>query len=113
METDNVSIVRAAFAAYLEHDREAAVTLYGDDFAFTSPQDDHIDKTAFFERCFPTADRVREQLLLHVTPASDDLVFVYYEYELHSGDRHRNVEAITVRDGLIREVQVFFGGQVA
>ncbi|MGW7657738.1 hypothetical protein ACWGJ7_38610, partial [Streptomyces tendae] len=66
----------------------------------------------FFERCFPTADRFREQRLLRVTPADQELVFVYYEYELTTGDRHRNVEAITVRDGLIREVQVFFGGKV-
>jgi hypothetical protein len=36
----------------------------------------------------------------------------YYEYELTSGARHRNVEVITVRDGLIHEVQVFFGGKV-
>jgi hypothetical protein len=39
-------------------------------------------------------------------------VFVHYEYEPVTGGRYRNVEAITVRDGLIREVQVFFGGAV-
>ncbi|TLS47053.1 hypothetical protein FE633_05680 [Streptomyces montanus] len=50
--------------------------------------------------------------LLHVTPADEELVFVHYEYELTTGDRHRNVEAITVPDGLIQEVQVFFGGKV-
>ncbi|MGW7253602.1 nuclear transport factor 2 family protein [Streptomyces sp. NPDC054834] len=105
-------IVEAAFRYYLSQDREAAFPLYADDFAFTSPQDDHIGKAAFFERCFPTADRVREQRLLHVTPASEELVLVYYEYELTTGDRHRNMEAITVRDGLIRDVQVFFGGKV-
>lgn len=49
--------------------------------------------------------------MLHVTPANEELVFVYYEYELSTGDRHRNVEAITVRDGLIQEVEVFFGGR--
>jgi ketosteroid isomerase-like protein len=107
-----VSVVEAAFRHYLAQDRDAAFALYGDDFTFTSPQDDHIDKAAFFERCFPTADRVREQRLLRVTPADEELVFVYYEYELKTGDRYRNVEAITVRDGLIRDVQVFFGGRV-
>ncbi|WP_431047335.1 hypothetical protein ACQUSR_02540 [Streptomyces sp. P1-3] len=71
-----------------------------------------MDKATFFERCFPTADRLKEQRLLHVTPADEELVLVYYEYELMTGDRHRNVEAITVRDGLIQEMQVFFGGKV-
>ncbi|QJT00114.1 nuclear transport factor 2 family protein [Streptomyces asoensis] len=105
-------IVEAAFQYYRSQDRDAAFPLYAGDFTFTSPQDDHIDKAAFFERCFPTADRFREQQLLHVTPADEELVFVQYEYELTTGDRHRNIEAITVRDGLIREVQVFFGGKV-
>lgn len=37
------------------------------------------------------------------------LVFVDYSYELVTGGPHRNVEAITERDGLVLEVQVFFG----
>lgn len=105
-------VVRAAFGHYRAQERDAAFALYADDFTFTSPRDDHIDRATFFERCFPTADRFTEQRLLRVTPADDGLVFVYYEYELRTGGRHRNVEAITVRDGLIREVQVFFGGKV-
>ncbi|GAB2783371.1 nuclear transport factor 2 family protein [Streptomyces daliensis] len=112
MNEDPTSVVEAAFRCYRSQDLTGALPLYGDDFTFTSPQDDHIDKAAFFERCFPTADRFREQRLLHVTPADQELVFVYYEYQLTTGDRYRNVEAITVRDGLIREVQVFFGGKV-
>lgn len=105
-------VVEAAFRHYRSQNREAAFALYAEDFSFTSPRDDHIDKEAFFERCFPTADRFTEQRLLHVVPADEELVLVHYEYELTSGCWYRNVEAMTVRDGLIREVQVFFGGGV-
>ncbi|MFF4805016.1 nuclear transport factor 2 family protein [Streptomyces sp. NPDC001351] len=105
-------VVQAAFRYYRSQDREAALALYAEDFSFTSPQDDHLDRAAFFERCFPTADRFVEQRMLHVVPADEELVLVHYEYELTTGDRYRNVEAITVRDGLVREVQVFFGGRV-
>src|SRR5438105_635394 len=90
----------------------AAIALYAEDFLFTSPQDDHIDKAAFFERCFPTASRMREQRMLHLVPVDEELVLAYYEYELMTGDRYRNIEAITVGDGLIHDVQVFFGGKV-
>ncbi|AKJ09471.1 hypothetical protein ABB07_05375 [Streptomyces incarnatus] len=48
----------------------------------------------------------------HVVAADEEVVFVQCEYELAGGDRCRNREAITVRDGLIREVRVFFGGRV-
>ncbi|WOX12562.1 hypothetical protein [Streptomyces sp. N50] len=112
MANSTIAIVEAAFQYYRSQDRDAAFPLYAGDFTFTSPQDDHIDKTVFFERCFPTADRFKEQQLLHVTPADEEVVFAYYEYELTAGGRYRNVEAFTVRDGLIQEVQVFFGGEV-
>jgi ketosteroid isomerase-like protein len=108
----NTVIVRAAFDHYLSGNQAAAEELYADDFTFTSPQDDHIDKVAFFERCFPTAARFRRQDLLRVVPASEELVFIYYEYDLTDGGTYRNMEAITVRDGLIRDVEVFFGGAV-
>jgi ketosteroid isomerase-like protein len=109
---DRVAVVEQAFRLYREQDEAAARPLYAEDFTFTSPQDDHIDKAAFFERCFPTASRMTEQRLLHVTPVDDEVVFAYYEYVLATGARHRNVEAITVRDNQIHEVQVFFGGRV-
>ncbi|MET8806438.1 nuclear transport factor 2 family protein [Streptomyces sp. NPDC004546] len=112
MNGSSASVVEAAFRHYRSQDREAALPLYADDFTFTSPQDDHIGKAAFFERCFPTADRFTEQRILHLVAPDDEVVFVQYEYELTSGERHRNMEAVTVRDGLIREVQVFFGGRV-
>jgi ketosteroid isomerase-like protein len=108
----NADAVRAVFDAYLAQDRDAMDRMLSDEFVFTSPQDDHIDKVAFFERCFPTADRFAAQEMLYVVPAGDDDVFAMYEYELKSGERHRNVELLTVHDGRVRETQVFFGGRV-
>ncbi|MET0866395.1 MAG: nuclear transport factor 2 family protein [Nakamurella sp.] len=108
--TDNIEIVERAFAAYLKQDLETAQQLYGADFVFTSPQDDHIDRAAFFERCFPTSSRVRSQQLLHVVAADEHNVFVTYQYELLAGGTFRNTELITVRDGQLVETQVFFGG---
>jgi ketosteroid isomerase-like protein len=109
----NPETVRAIFDAYLHRDRDAADRLLADDFVFTSPQDDHIDKATFFERCFPTADRFTTQEMIYVVPAGDHDVFAMYEYELkESGERYRNVEVLTVRDDRVVETQVFFGGQV-
>jgi ketosteroid isomerase-like protein len=106
-------IVHALFAAYRAGDRETAERLIAQDFVFTSPQDDHIDRAAYFERCFPTAERFRSHDILELVSAGDSGVFVLYEYELQTGERYRNAEFITVRDGQAVETQVFFGGQVA
>jgi len=45
----NTQIVRACFNAYLAQDRKAAAALLADDYVFSSPQDDHIDKDAFLD----------------------------------------------------------------
>ena len=108
----NTDIVRSLFDAYRRQDTEVAERLVAEDFVFTSPQDDHIDRTAFFERCFPTADRFTTQDILELVGAGADGVFMLYEYELKTGERHRNAEFITVRDNQLVETQVFFGGAV-
>ncbi|MGH8868509.1 MAG: nuclear transport factor 2 family protein [Actinomycetes bacterium] len=103
-------VVRAAMDAYLAQDRAAVEALLADDFVFTSPQDDHIDKAAFMERCFPTTDRLVSQELLHVVDAGEGDVFIVYEYALKAGGQYRNAELSTVRGGQLVETQVFFGG---
>lgn len=108
----NTEVVRAAFEAYRSQDLDAEERLLADDFVFTSPQDDRIDRAAFLERCFPTADRFVTQEIVELVDAGPDGVFILYEYELHDGGRYRNVEHSTVRDGQLVETQVFFGGRV-
>jgi ketosteroid isomerase-like protein len=108
----NTDIVRASFEAYLAQDRAAAERLLAEDYVFTSPQDDHIGKAAFLQRCFPTAGRFSSQEILRLVDAGDDGVFILYEYELETGERYRNTEFSAVRDGKLAETQVFFGGRV-
>ena len=106
MPPPNADTVRAFFRSFLAQDRAAAERLVAGEFVFTSPQDDHIDRAAFFERCFPTAGHFVSHELLAVVPTDGD-----DEYELEGGRRHRNAEVITVRDGRVTESQVFFGGR--
>ena len=106
-------VVRALVQSYLHQDTAAADQLLADDFTFTSPQDDHIDKATFFERCFPASVLLESHRLVDVVPTEDDDVFMRYEYEsLQTGQRHSNVEVHTVRGGKVTEIQVFFGGRL-
>jgi ketosteroid isomerase-like protein len=108
----STDVVRAAFDAYVTQDRAAMERLLAEDYVFTSPQDDHIGKADFLERCFPTAGRVDWQEIVELAGTGEDGVFIMYEYQLKSGDRHRNTEFSTVRDGQLTETLVFFGGKV-
>lgn len=57
------NLVRRLFGAYQSKDRQVVEELLSDDFTFTSPYDDHIDRTAYFERCWPNSDRIRTHRL--------------------------------------------------
>jgi hypothetical protein len=48
--------IRCFCAAFHDQDRAVAEALMADDFVFTGPQDDHIDKATWLERCLPAAD---------------------------------------------------------
>ena len=104
-------IVRASVDAYQRQDVAAAERLFAPEFVFTSPQDDHISKAEYLERCFPTVDRFADSEVLQMVETSHGVLSLY-EYELVDGGRYRNVELTRVRGDLIVETQVYLGGQV-
>jgi ketosteroid isomerase-like protein len=107
---DNADIVRRAFDAFQRRERDVFDGLLAEGFSFSSPHDPDIDRDAYFERCWPNADQMRSQRLDRVVEAGDE-VFVRYEVERTSGGRFRNVELITVRDGRIERVEVYYGAE--
>ena len=56
-------IIRAIFAAYLSNDRKVVEDALTDDFRFTSPYDDEIDKATYFERCWRNSDWIERNEL--------------------------------------------------
>jgi ketosteroid isomerase-like protein len=68
----NVEIVEACFASHVAQDHDTADRLLADDFVFTSPQDDHIDKATWFERCFPTTARLASYDVLQTVATDGD-----------------------------------------
>ncbi|TBN58396.1 nuclear transport factor 2 family protein [Glaciihabitans arcticus] len=107
----DIDVAKASFDAYRRQDADAMLRVLSPDYRFTSPQDDHIDRDAFMERCFPTADRFSTSTVLELVSTPTGVLYVY-EYELTDGGRYRNVELIRVEGDQLVETQVFFGGQV-
>jgi hypothetical protein len=102
--------VLAQLTAYREQDRAAAERLLDDVLSFTSPQDDHIDKVTFLERCFPTADRFERQEVTLLREIGPGVVLLRYVASLDDGTVFSNAEISRVVDGRITEIRVYFGG---
>ena len=111
MPQDPTDIARAAFLAYVDKDRAAIEALIAAEFRFTSPLDNGLDRTTYFARCWPNSETLTGFDFIHVVPAGER-VFVTYEGQSSRGKRFRNTEILTIRDGQIHEVEVYFGWSI-
>ena len=111
MSNNAVAIARATYDAYVRKDRDAIEALISDDFHFTSPLDNRIDRATYFARCWPNSANISAFDFIHLV-AAEDKVFVTYEGTNATGRRFRNTEILTVRGGQLCEAEVYFGWSV-
>ena len=107
-DTKLTGLVRAYFGAYESEDRAQAETLLADDFTFTSPNDDAIDRATYFERCWPSNDAVRDQQIEKIV-VEGNKAFVTYLCSSAGGKSFRNTEFLTFTGDRISSVNVYFG----
>ena len=100
--------IRAIFAAYLSNDRKAVEDALADDFRFTSPYDDEIDKATYFVRCWRNADWIEQHELERIFVEGDE-AFVTYKCVAKGGRKFRNTEFFRFEGERIKRIDVYFG----
>ena len=109
MQQESIAqVIRKYFAAFLAGDRQTLEEGLSEDFTFTSPRDDHINKATFFERCLPGSEHFLSHRIEKLFVQGNE-AFVLYQAELKNGTRFRNAEFYRLEGNKIKEVQVFFG----
>jgi ketosteroid isomerase-like protein len=108
MPQNKSAIIRALFAAYRANDRALVENSFTEDFRFTSPYDDAIDKATYFERCWRVSDWIERQQLEKIFVEGDE-AFVAYEVVTKDGKRFRNTEFFSFDGDKIRSIDVYFG----
>jgi ketosteroid isomerase-like protein len=106
--THKADIIRALFAAYLSNDRKAVEDSFTDDFRFTSPYDDRIDKATYFERCWRNTDWIERHELEKIFVEGDE-AFVTYNCVAKGGKNFRNTEFFSFEGDKIKRIDVYFG----
>lgn len=101
-------IVRALFAAYRSNDRKTVEDAFTDDFRFTSPYDDRIDKASYFDRCWRNSGWIERHELERILVQGDE-AFVTYECVAKGGKSFRNTEFFAFADDKINRIDVYFG----
>jgi ketosteroid isomerase-like protein len=105
---DSISVARKAYEAFANKDRSALEELIGDHFRFTSPLDNRIDRSTYFERCWPNSKSISAFNLVNLVQ-DGNRAFLTYEATNTNGRSFRNTEILTVKGGKIVEVEVYFG----
>jgi ketosteroid isomerase-like protein len=101
-------IIRAIFAAYLSNDRKVIEDSLADDFRFTSPYDDEIDKATYFERCWRNSDWIERHELEKIFVEGDE-AFVTYKCVAKGDKSFRNTEFFTFEGDTVKRIDVYFG----
>jgi ketosteroid isomerase-like protein len=111
MTNEPVRIARDVYDAYVRKDRQAIESLIADDFNFTSPLDNRLDRKTYFERCWPNSEMTARFQFRNLV-GDDDRVIVTYELTRTNGDRFCNTEILSTRDGKLYEAEVYFGWKI-
>jgi ketosteroid isomerase-like protein len=106
--TGHDKTIRAVFAAYLANERRVVDAAFADDFRFTSPFDDAIDKATYFERCWKNSDWIARHELERIVVQGDE-AFVTYKCVAKDGKSFRNTEFFVFAGGKVKSIDVYFG----
>ena len=101
-------IIRACYGAFIAKDRQLVEDTFADDFTFTSPYDDAIDKATYFERCWPNNKLFASFDIERIFEDGSE-AFVLYKVLTKDGKEFRNTEFLTFAGDKIASVNVYFG----
>jgi hypothetical protein len=82
--------------------------MLGDDFHFTSPYDDELDKASYFARCWRDTGWIARHHLMRIV-IEDDAAYVTYLCVAKDGRQFRNTELMLFDGDRIRRIEVYFG----
>jgi len=108
MQSRATDLARKYYETFQTGTRQEMESMMSDDFTFTSPRDDHIDKKEFFKRCWPNRDKISMTVENVVADGSD--VFVRYKAKTGKDDFF-NTEFLRIEDGKLKAVEVYFGSE--
>ena len=102
-----LQIVKKALQAYVDKDRDTIESLIAEDYRFTSPLDNGLDRSTYFSRCWPNSERMDDMTFIDGAE-SGDTAWVVYE-ATSAKKRFRNAEMHKTRDGRLVATEVYFG----
>jgi hypothetical protein len=107
-QQDIADLVRRYFGAYVSKQRDVLEALLSEDFAFRCPLGNAIDRTAYFQECWPGSAKIRTVDFECVLTGGSEAM-VRYVATLNSGAQYRCAEYLRAEGDRLVQVDVYFG----
>lgn len=104
------ALVRTILDGFAEKDRGRLEAAFAEDFHFTSPMDNRLDRAGYFEICWPHSKDIDGFEIVDLVVDGERAYVTYIGRAGHK--QFRNTERITVRGDKVVEVEVYFGWDV-
>jgi hypothetical protein len=108
MNVSPLAVARACLQAYVDKGRVAIEALIAEDYHFTSPIDNALDRKTYFARCWPNSKAMAGFDYIYQVE-DGNRAFIVYEAHTGTGKTFRNSEVHTVRNGMLVATEVYFG----
>jgi ketosteroid isomerase-like protein len=108
MMPDRTELAKATYRAYETRDRDLIESLVAADFTFSAPPDPMLDRTGYFERCWPNGGHLAKFEFVRLVENGDEVI-VTYEATRGDGTRFRNTEVLTFAGEQMVRAEVYFG----
>jgi ketosteroid isomerase-like protein len=111
MNNSPLTIARACLQAYVDKDRASIEALLDNNFHFTSPIDNALDRATYLKVCWPNSAAMARFNSIYEFEKGDH-AFIVYEAHTSRGKHFRNSEVYTVRGSKLVATEVYFGWEV-
>jgi ketosteroid isomerase-like protein len=103
-------VVRKYYSAWEKKDWPLLDSLLADDFTFSSPRDDHINKSDYKAGCWNTQIAYLDRFDLTQVLGTESAAFVRYIGYTANGKTFQNVEFFRLKEDKVKSVECYFGG---
>ncbi|MBS1492380.1 MAG: nuclear transport factor 2 family protein [Bacteroidetes bacterium] len=107
-KSDIAEVIRKYFEVYMEKDWDTFGELLSDDFVFSSPKDDYINKEEHLKSCMFHSSKFKSIGVEKIFDEGSE-AFVRYKAEMNGGNSFRNTEFFVMDNGKIKSIDVYFG----
>lgn len=107
-QQSHADTIRGYFDAYRRKDKAHIERALAENFTFTSPYDDSINKAEYFRHCWSNSDLIKEHVVERIVENAD-CAFVTYLAKMNGGKEFRNTEYMTFEGDKLKSVDVYFG----